>query len=96
MVTSHHSIRSKIPSVLFSRPKKRHQSLLRQFQSQGSDEFLTDSKIEARAFVELVNHVEYSLKSGTFRFIFSALCQMYKNHLGDLGINKEINKVRFK
>ena len=55
--------------------RNRHRSLLRQSQSQGSDEFLADSKIEARAFVELVTHVENSLKSGTFCFKFSALCQ---------------------
>ena len=36
------------------------------------------------------------MKSGTFCFKFSVLRQMPKNLLNDLGVNKEINKVRFK
>lgn len=70
--------------------------MLRQSQSQCSDSNLADSKIVARAFDELVTHIESSVKSGTFCFKFSALRQMYTNRLDDLGVNKEINKVRFK
>ena len=72
-----------------------HRSLLRQSQSQGLDQNLAD-KVEARAFVELATHIENSVKSGTFCFKFSVLRQMYKNHLSDLGVNKQINKVCFK
>ena len=75
--------------------RNRHRSLLRQSQSQGLDQNLAD-KVEARAFVELATHIENSVKSGTFCFKFSVLRQMYKNRLNDLGVNKEINKVRFK
>ena len=75
--------------------RNRHRSLLRQSQSQGLDQNLAD-KVEARAFVELATHTENSVKSGTFCFKFSVLRQMYKNCLNDLGVNKEINKVRFK
>ena len=59
------------------------------------DQNLAD-KVEARAFVELPTHIENSVKSGTFCFKFSVLRQMYKNCLNDLGVNKEINKARFK
>lgn len=42
--------------------RNRHRSLLRQSQSQCSDSNLADSKIVARAFDELVTHIESSVK----------------------------------
>lgn len=52
--------------------------------------------MEARAFVELITHVENCLEDGIFYFKFSSLRELYQNLLRSLGINKEINKVRFK
>ena len=73
--------------------RNRHRSFLRQSESSNID---GEGKIEARAFVELITHVENSIENGTFCFKFSVLCQIYENRLHDLGITKEINKVRFK
>ena len=47
-------------------------------------------------FVELFTHVENAVADGSFCFKFSSLRQMYENCLGNLGISKEVNKVRFK
>jgi len=73
--------------------RNRHRSFLRQKSSSSNGE---EGKIEARAFVELITYVENSIESGTFCFKFSLLRQIYANRLHDLGIDKEINKVRFK
>lgn len=74
--------------------RNRHRYFLRQRQgSQGNPE---EDETEVRAFVELINHVENAVISGTFYFKFSSLRQMYENRLHDLGISKKINKVRFK
>ncbi len=74
--------------------RNRHRSFLRQRLSSRSN--LEESQIEARAFVELVTHIEDAVADGTFCFKFSSLRQMYESRLGDLGISKEVNKVRFK
>ena len=74
--------------------RNRYRSLLRQRQCFSSDR--EEEKVEARAFVELINHVENSIENGTFCFKFSVLRQMFESRLHDLGITKEINKVRFK
>ncbi len=74
--------------------RNKHRTLLREKQASRSN--LQADKIEARAFVELVTHVENSLEDGTFCFKLSLLRQMYENRLCNLGLSKEINKVRFK
>ena len=53
-------------------------------------------KTQARAFVELIAYVENAVEDGTFCFKFSLLRQLYESRLHILGIDKEINKVRFK
>ncbi len=73
--------------------RNRHRSLLRKTQGSQSSCSIEEIKFEARAFVELITHVENSVEDGTFCFKFSSLRQMY---LCNLGINKEVNKVRFK
>ena len=74
--------------------RNRHRSFLRQSESSSIDG--EESKIEARAFVELITHIESSIENGTFCFKFSTLRQIYESRLHDLGITKEINKVHFK
>ena len=74
--------------------RNRYCSLLRQRQCFSSDR--EEEKVEARAFVELINHVENSIENGTFCFKFSVLRQIFESRLHDLGITKEINKVLFK
>ena len=74
--------------------RNRYRSLLRQRQSSHSN--LEESQIDARVFVELFTHVENAVADGSFCFKFSSLRQMYENRLGNLGISKEVNKVRFK
>lgn len=72
-----------------------HRSLMRQSQAY-SDVHREEKKIQARAFVELVIYVENSVEDGTFYFKFSQLRQFYERRHQNLGIEKEINKVRFK
>ena len=74
--------------------RNRHRSFLRQSETSNIDR--EEGKIEARAFVELITHVENSIENGTFCFKFSVLRQIYESRLHDLGITKEINKVCFK
>ena len=74
--------------------RNRHRSFLRQ--SQGSNSDGNEGKIGARAFVELITFIENCVENGTFCFKFSELRQIYESRLHDLGIRKEINKVRFK
>ena len=57
---------------------------------------IEEKKIQARAFIELITHIENAVEDGTFCFKFASLRQLYQARLADLGIRKEINKVRFK
>lgn len=45
---------------------------------------MEESKLEARAFVELITHV---VEDGIFCFKFSSLRQMYQSRLDNLGIS---------
>ena len=54
--------------------RNRHHSFLRQSESFSNDG--EEGRIEARAFVELVTHVENSIENGTFCFKLSMLCQI--------------------
>ena len=75
--------------------QNRHRSLMRQRKSSSSSQ-MEEKKIQARAFVELITHVENCVEGGQFYFKFSSLRELYENWLLDLGIHKEINKSRFK
>ena len=58
---------------------------------------LTDQRMnESRAFVELTSYIEHSVDSGTLLFKLSEIHSMYVNRLGELGINKSVNKTRLK
>ena len=52
--------------------------------------------LQARAFADLVSHIESSVDSGVFIFKLSELSKLYENHLLELGIPKGINKTRLK
>ena len=54
--------------------RNRHRSFLRQSESFSNDG--EEGGIEARAFVELVTHVENSIENGTFCCKLSMLCQI--------------------
>ena len=75
--------------------RNRHRSLMRQ-RHDCSDNQKEAQKFEARAFVELITNVENCVEGGQLYFELSSLREMYENRLLDLGIRKEINKVRFK
>ena len=75
--------------------RNRHRSFIRQNQDSHSSH-TEDLKTQARAFVELITYVQNPVEDGTFCFKFSSLHQLYKSRLHILGIDKEINKVRFK
>ena len=70
--------------------RNRHRSFLRKSQSNVDDG--EQSKNEARAFMELVTHIDNSVENGIFCFTFCSLRQMYEGHLQILGIGKEIYK----
>ena len=53
-----------------------------------------ERKMEARAFAELLSHIETSVQEGTFLFKFSELRALYERRLSYFGIPKEI--VQFK
>lgn len=80
--------------------RNRHRSMLRKQKqdtssdhpSQGSEE----KKVEARALVELIAHIENCVEEGIFYFKFSVLHQMYESRLQDLGVEKETNRSRLK
>ena len=75
--------------------RNRHCSFIRQNQDSHSS-YTEDLKTQARAFVELITYVENAVEDSTFCFKFSLLRQLYESRLHILGIDKEINKVRFK
>ena len=75
--------------------RNRHRSLMRQRQD-CSDNQKEENKFEARAFVELIAHVENGVEGGQLYFKLSSLREIYESRLLDLGIRKEINRVRFK
>ena len=52
--------------------------------------------MKARALVELFTYIENCVEEGTFYFNFSALHQLYEERLQCLGVDKEINRTRFK
>jgi hypothetical protein len=51
---------------------------------------------EARAYVELLYHIESAVECGENLFKLSELYNMYMERLSDFGINKIINKTRLK
>ena len=75
--------------------RNRHRSFIRQNQDSHSSR-TEEMKTRARAFVELITYVENAVEDGTFCFKFSLLRQLYESRLRILGIDKEINKGRFK
>ena len=86
--------RSKVSLSCLTELRNRHCSFLRK--KHCSNNNFEVSKIEAGAFVELISHIETSVESGTCCFKLSSLRQIYPDHFSNLGISKEINKVRFK
>ena len=52
--------------------------------------------MKARALVELFTYVENCVEDGTFYFKFSVLHQLYEMRVRYLGVEKEINRSRFK
>ena len=75
--------------------RNRHRSFKRQNKLEPSA-LLEDNKIEARAFVELITHIENCVNDGVFYYKLFMLRQLFESRLCALGIQKEINKVRFK
>ncbi len=79
----------------FAGLRNRHRSFIRKQQDSHSTR-TEEMRTQARAFAELIAYVENAVDSGTFCFKFSLLRQLYESRLLILGIDKEINKVRFK
>eukprot|EP00745_Piridium_sociabile_P034544 TRINITY_DN59427_c0_g1_i1.p2 TRINITY_DN59427_c0_g1~~TRINITY_DN59427_c0_g1_i1.p2 ORF type:complete len:251 (+),score=43.78 TRINITY_DN59427_c0_g1_i1:43-753(+) len=75
--------------------RNRHRSYMRKMK-RDNDSQSEEHKIEARAFIELMNYIEASVEEEVYYFKFSELRHMYEQRLEMLGFEKEINKVRFK
>ena len=55
-----------------------------------------ESKVKARALVELFTFIENGVEDGTFYFKFSTLHQMYEESVRLLGFEKETNRTQLK
>jgi hypothetical protein len=75
--------------------RNRHRSLKRQ-QEQEMAGYHKEQQIKARVLVELFTYVKNCVEDGTFFFKFSTLHQLYEKRLRDLGVQKEINRMRLK
>ena len=75
--------------------RNRHRSLIRNRENI-QDASKADKKARARAFAELVTHIENEVEEGTLLFKFASLRHLYESRLADFGIKSEVNKVRFK
>ena len=71
--------------------RNRHRSLIREGENSKNDN-TEEKKLQSRAFVELITHIENQIEDGTFCFKFAYLRQLYESHLADFGIRSEINK----
>ena len=60
------------------------------------DALIEESKMKARAFDELLAHIETLVEEGTFELKFLEIRALYEKRLCFFGIRKEINKIRFK
>ena len=75
--------------------KNRYRSYIRSLES--SDNNKTEEKLmQARAFAELVWYIESIVENGDYIFKLSNLHALFKDRLCSLGIEKDINKTRFK
>ena len=52
--------------------------------------------MQATAFAELVCYIESSVENGDYIFKLSNLHTLFKDRLCSIGIEKDINKTRFK
>ena len=69
----------------------------RTFIRTSQEPFNTEEKMsESIALVELFNHIEKSVDSGTLLFRLSELHRLYTTHLEDLEVRKVIDKTRLK
>ena len=75
--------------------RNRHRSYLRET-GENSGALIQEKKIMARAFAEVLAHIEALVTEGNVLFKFSELRALYERRLRFFGIPKEINKVRFK
>lgn len=75
--------------------RNRHRSLVRKRKKVDGGK-VDEKKIDARAIIELINFIENSIEEGVLCFKVSELRHKYAERLVALGVQKEINKVRFK
>lgn len=76
--------------------RNRHRSLMRKLATSTDSGTVEQKRIEAWAFVELIHFIENSVAEKLFYFKIFELRNMYENRLVELGVKKEVNKVRFK
>lgn len=76
--------------------RNRYRSHLRKLDQDLVGGSAEESKIKARALVELYTYIENCVEDGTFYFKFSMLHELYENRLKILGVEKESNRTRLK
>ena len=89
------ALEAKYHLTCLTKLRNRHRSLLRTNQ-ESSRYHIEENQKKARAFTELIIYIGNAVEDGTFCFKFSDLRHLYENHLKELGIDTEVNKVRFK
>ena len=75
--------------------KNRYRSYIRSLESSDNNK-IEEKLMQARAFAELVCYIESSVEDGDYIFKLSNLHTLFKDRLCSLGIEKDINKTRFK
>lgn len=89
------AIEAKYHLTCLTELRNRHRSKTRQF-NESCESKNEEYKTEARAFIELTSSIENSVEDGIFHFRLVDLRKLYEKRLQDLGLQKEINKSRFK
>ena len=74
--------------------RNRHRSFLRQKES--SEAVHEENQMKAKALVEVVNYIEHCVEEGIYQIKFSVLFDLFRNRLKALGVDKEVNRGRFR
>ena len=82
------ALESKYHLSCLAKLRNHHRSYLREVE-ESSSVLIEERKLEARAFAELLSHVEASVQEGVFLFTFSELRALYEKRLRYSQRNKQ-------
>ena len=90
------AIEAKYHLNCLSRYRNRYRSHLRAKSDSSSSLHYTGRNAKARAFAELISHIEGCLEEDTNIFELADLYSIYQDHLQNLGVLFSVNKTRLK